>query len=66
MRHIPREREKSSCPRCETGRVQPASKLPAMGFNPFRKQERRAADLAMVVGAIAVTAALVAWAFLGG
>ena len=37
-----------------------------MGFNPFRKQQRRAADLVMVVGAIAVTAALVAWAFLGG
>ncbi len=37
-----------------------------MGFNPFRKQERRAADLAMVVGAIVVTAALLAWAFLGG
>ena len=37
-----------------------------MGFNPFRKQERRAADMAMVVGAIVVTAALLVWAFLGG
>lgn len=37
-----------------------------MGFNPFRRQERRVADVVMVVAAIAVTAALVAWAFLGG
>ena len=37
-----------------------------MGFNPFRKQERRAADLVMVVGTVLVTAALVIWAFTGG
>ncbi|MCY3653045.1 MAG: hypothetical protein OXH95_09880 [bacterium] len=40
--------------------------IPDMGFNPFRKQTRRAADLVMVVVAIAVTAGLVLWAFLGG
>ena len=37
-----------------------------MGFNPFRKQERRAADLVMVVGTVLVTAGLVIWAFMGG
>jgi len=37
-----------------------------MGFNPFRKHERRTADLVMVAGTLLVTAALVTWAFLGG
>lgn len=37
-----------------------------MGFNPFRKHERRAADLVMVVGTVLVTGALVVWAFMGG
>lgn len=37
-----------------------------MGFNPFRRQRRRAADIFLVAGALALTAALVAWAFLGG
>lgn len=37
-----------------------------MGFNPFRKQERRTADLVMVAGTVLVTVALVVWAFLGG
>ena len=37
-----------------------------MGFNPFRKQERSAMDIAMVVGALLLTAAAVGWAFFGG
>ncbi len=37
-----------------------------MGFNPFRKQEKNAADIAMVIGALVATAIVVAWAFLGG
>ena len=38
----------------------------AMGFNPFRPQSRSAADVGMVVAAVVVTLALVAWAFFGG
>ena len=37
-----------------------------MGFNPFRKHRPRAADIFLVAGALILTAALVAWAFLGG
>ena len=37
-----------------------------MGFNPFRKQERRTADIAMAAGTLILTVALVAWAILGG
>ncbi len=36
-----------------------------MGFNPFRPGSRGPADIAMVVGAIIVTAAVVVWAILG-
>jgi hypothetical protein len=36
-----------------------------MGLNPYRQQRRSAADYLMVIGAVAVTALLVAWAFLG-
>lgn len=37
-----------------------------MGFNPFRAHERTTLDIVMVVGAIVVTLALLAWAFFGG
>jgi hypothetical protein len=37
-----------------------------MGFNPFRPSSRSAADLWMVVAALAVTLVVVAWAFFGG
>lgn len=37
-----------------------------MGFNPFREQKKGLLDVAMVVAAVAVTIALVAWGFLGG
>lgn len=37
-----------------------------MGFNPFRPQRKTAADLVMVVAALAVTLAVVLWAFLAG
>lgn len=37
-----------------------------MGFNPFRDQRRGVFDVAMVVVAVAITLALVAWGFFGG
>lgn len=43
----------------------PASRQPGVGFNPFRSHKRRASDYVFVVAALVVTAALVAWAFLG-
>jgi len=36
-----------------------------MGLNPFRQHRRTPADYLMVIGAIAVSLALVLWAFLG-
>lgn len=36
-----------------------------MGFNPFREQRRTLADVVMVVLALAVTLALVAWGLFG-
>jgi hypothetical protein len=36
-----------------------------MGFNPFRKQRRSLADVAMVVAAIAATIAGLVWAMTG-
>ena len=36
-----------------------------MGFNPFRSNERDLADVAMVIGAVVVTAGVLAWALWG-
>jgi hypothetical protein len=36
-----------------------------MGFNPHRKQKKRASDIYLVIGALTITLALVAWAFRG-
>ncbi len=36
-----------------------------MGFNPFRPQSKSALDVAMVVGALAVTLGVVLWALFG-
>jgi hypothetical protein len=36
-----------------------------MGFNPFRSRQRDLADIAMVAGAIIVTAGVLAWALWG-
>ena len=36
-----------------------------MGFNPFRKQRRSTLDIAIVVGFIALTVAVVLWGFFG-
>jgi hypothetical protein len=36
-----------------------------MGLNPFRQQRKTAVDVAMVIGTILVTAALVLWALTG-
>jgi hypothetical protein len=37
----------------------------AMGFNPHRKQKKRASDLYIVAVALAITLGLVIWAFTG-
>jgi len=37
-----------------------------VGLNPFRSQEKRTADVVIVVVALVVVAALVLWAVLGG
>lgn len=36
-----------------------------MGFNPFREQKPTTTDVLLVIVFVAVTAALVAWGFLG-
>jgi hypothetical protein len=36
-----------------------------MGFNPFRKQRASVVDIALVVGFVLLTLALVAWGFFG-
>ena len=36
-----------------------------MGFNPFRKHRRNLLDIAIVVGFLALTLAVVLWAFFG-
>lgn len=36
-----------------------------MGFNPFREQKRTAVDVALVIGALLLTAAAVLWAVAG-
>lgn len=43
-----------------------ACTLDAMGLNPFREQRKTAFDIAMVVGAIALTIGIVLWAMFGG
>ena len=37
----------------------------AMGFNPFRQQDKTVLDIAIVIGFALVTLAVVAWAFFG-
>ncbi len=41
--------------------------MACMGLNPFRGGDQRTskADIAMVVGAIAATVAVIVWAFVG-
>lgn len=39
--------------------------LGAMGFNPFRDQDRTTLDVAIVVLFVIVTAVVVGWALLG-
>jgi hypothetical protein len=51
---------------CLVGHDRAAGTLPAMGFNPFREQRKTAFDVAMVVGALALTIGLVLWAMFGG
>lgn len=38
----------------------------SMGFNPFREESHSALDIVLVVVAVALTLALVAWGFFGG
>ena len=40
--------------------------LVTMGLNPFREHRNTAFDIAMVVGAIALTIGVVLWAMFGG
>jgi hypothetical protein len=40
--------------------------MPPMGFNPFRAQRKTAVDVALVIGTILVTVAVVLWAALSG
>lgn len=37
-----------------------------MGFNPFRPHTKSTTDIALVIGAILLTLAVVAWALFGG
>jgi archaellin len=37
-----------------------------VGFNPFRQQRHSGVDVVIVILAVVVTAAVVAWALLGG
>jgi hypothetical protein len=37
-----------------------------VGFNPFRQHRHSGVDVAIVILAVLVTAAVVAWALLGG
>lgn len=43
----------------------PGPTIGAMGFNPFREQRRTTVDIVLVVVFLLITAALVAWGFLG-
>jgi hypothetical protein len=45
--------------------TQRARDTSSMGFNPHRKQKKRASDIYLVVGALVITMALVVWAFRG-
>lgn len=36
-----------------------------MGLNPFREHRTSAVDIAMVIGALLLTVAVVAWALMG-
>jgi hypothetical protein len=46
-------------------RSRPRTIAHRMGFNPFRKQSTSILDVALVVGFIALTLAVVAWGFFG-
>lgn len=37
-----------------------------MGLNPFRPQTKSGFDIAMVIGALLLTLAVIIWAFVGG
>lgn len=43
-----------------------AATLRAVGFNPFRQQDKTGVDVAIVVTFIIITAAVVLWALFGG
>ena len=40
--------------------------MPAMGFNPFRRQRTSAFDIALVGGTLLITLVLVLWAVSSG
>lgn len=37
-----------------------------MGFNPFREHQKTALDIALVIGALVLTAGAIVWAVAGG
>ncbi len=43
----------------------PSGYRTAVGYNPFRVQVKHRGDFAIVVAALVVVAALIAWAFFG-
>lgn len=54
--------------RMDGNRAAPPRRVPwrPMGFNPFREESHSALDVVLVVIAVALTLALVAWGFFGG
>jgi hypothetical protein len=40
--------------------------MPAMGFNPFRTQQKTAVDVLLVVGTLLIVVVLLLWATLSG
>jgi hypothetical protein len=58
----PAKKEVESQKRAQLGAASDTSR---MGFNPHRKQKKRASDIYLVIGALVITMALVVWAFRG-
>ena len=52
------------CRRARSVHPGPAHDTGHVGLNPFRQHRRSPADILMVVGALLMCVALVAWAFL--
>jgi hypothetical protein len=64
VRHLPEPRAAYPAPPGDSFDT-PGPTIGAMGFNPFREQRRTTVDVVLVVVFLVITAALVAWGFLG-